>query len=91
MLGGGEVFGDPYRAQRIPALIVDAPGDRDGDQDLDLRDLGDLQLSFGLTASELEGGSGLPFPDRLSDMDGDGEIGSKDLEAFARWMSGPAW
>jgi hypothetical protein len=81
------VAGQPatgYRADRLPALIFDAPGDGDGDQDLDLLDFGALQIAFGAAAA-----SPLPFPEKLSDFDGNGVVDMADVEAFSSWMSGP--
>ena len=81
------VAGQPatgYRADRLPALIFDAPGDGDGDQDLDLLDFGALQTAFGAAAA-----GPLPFPEKLSDFDGNSVIDMADVEAFSSWMSGP--
>ena len=35
------------------------------------------------------GNSGLSFPDRLSDFDGDDDLDATDLEALVNWMTGP--
>jgi hypothetical protein len=70
-----------YRAQRLPSVIVDTPGDRDGDWDVDLSDLAGLQAG--------QGHSGLGFPDRLSDFNGDDHLDADDLEALVNWMTGP--
>ena len=69
------------RAQRLQSVVVDTPGDRDGDWDLDLLDLAGLQAGY--ASSELG------FPERLSDLDGDGHLGAGDLEALVNWMTGP--
>jgi hypothetical protein len=76
--------GTSYRAQRLPALIFDAPGDGDGDQDLDLLDFGALQAAYGSSSP-----GPLAFPERLSDFDGNGAVDMADVEAFSNWMSGP--
>jgi hypothetical protein len=73
-----------YRAERIPALNVDAPGDRDGDWDLDLIDLAGLQTAFTAHDSPT-----LVFPDTLSDFDRDADIDRDDLLQFVFWMTGP--
>jgi hypothetical protein len=70
-----------YRAQRLPTVVVDTPGDRDGDWDLDLSDLGGLQAAYG--------GAGLGFPERLSDFNGDDALDAEDLESLVNWMTGP--
>ena len=70
-----------YRAQRLPTVVKDTPGDRDGDWDLDLADLGGLQAAYG--------GAGLGFPDRLSDFNSDDELDAEDMTALVNWMTGP--
>jgi hypothetical protein len=77
--------GPPYRSQRLASLIVDAPGDSDGDGDLDLHDLAGLQIAFGSP----ENGE-LQFPESLSDYDGNGVVDGHDVDRFSHWMSGPA-
>ena len=74
-----------YRAEKIPELVVDVPGDTDGDQDLDLIDLASLQAGF-----TGPGQGGLPFPERLSDHDGDGDLDDADVVAFVDAGTGPA-
>jgi len=73
-----------YRAERIPSLIVDMPGDCDGDWDIDLFDLAPFQVGF--TGS---GWGQLSFPFTLSDCDGDGDIDADDLGCFVYWMTRP--
>ncbi len=74
-----------YRAEKVPALVVDLPGDTDGDQDLDLADLAGLQVGF-----TGPGPAALPFPERLSDHDGDDDLDAADVVAFVSWGTGPA-
>lgn len=71
-----------YRAEKFPDLILGTPGDADGDQDLDLRDLANLQLAY-------RNRDRLPFPERLADHDGSGALDPEDVEAFAYWLTGP--
>jgi len=70
-----------YRAQRLSTVVRDTPGDRDGDWDLDLSDLGALQAAYG--------GTELGFPDRLSDFNKDDALDAEDLESLVNWMTGP--
>lgn len=84
-VGAGQPQTGMYRAERIPSLLVDTPGDTDGDWDLDLLDLGELQAQF--TGS---GPAGLAFPATLSDADQDDDLDVTDVERFAFWMTGPA-
>ncbi len=81
-VGQGFPFTSIYRVQMLEALHADTPGDRDGDQDVDLLDLAGLQAGAG-------GGPELGFPDRLSDMDDDGDLDGADAADLARWMTGP--
>ena len=73
-----------YRAEKINRLVRDVPGDTDGDQDLDLADFANLQVAFTGTPPVL------PFPERLSDHDGDGNLDGQDLTAFVEHGTGPA-
>jgi hypothetical protein len=77
----------PYRvprADRIPELIVDTPGDTDGDWDLDLLDFARFQTCF-----TGEGPAGLEFPCTLSDIDEDDDVDLHDLAEFVRMVTGP--
>ena len=73
-----------YRAERVPSIIVDTPSDTDGDWDVDLIDLGRMQVAF--TGA---GPKNLEFPETLSDHDGDDDIDGDDLDLFGFWMTGP--
>lgn len=72
-----------FRAEKVPSILIDTPGDTDGDWDLDLEDLGRMQV-----AATGPGPAGLRFPATLSDQDGDDDVDGDDLAAFAFWMSG---
>lgn len=74
-----------YRAERISSLIVDTPGDIDGDWDLDLIDFGGLQDCF-----TGPGPASLAFPCTLSDLDDDDDVDHDDLELFVDGTTGPA-
>ncbi len=71
-----------YRAEKVPALVIDTPGDADGDWDLDLADLAALQTAYTQPAP-------LAFPDTLVDHDADGDFDAADVDAFAYWLTGP--
>ena len=74
-----------YRVERVPTILIDTPGDADGDWDRDLLDFQAMQAAFtGL------GPAGIEFPDTLSDVDGDDDVDWADVDEFAYWMSGPA-
>lgn len=73
-----------FRVEKVPSILRDAPGDTDGDWDLDLIDLARLQV-----AMTGPGPAALRFPATLSDQDGDDDIDGDDLAEFAFWMSGP--
>jgi hypothetical protein len=76
--------GRTMRADRISSLNVDAPGDTDGDWDVDLLDLAALQLALsGGTYGELG------FPEKLSDANRDGRLDLDDLERVIYWMTAP--
>ena len=87
-LDAGPAFNQPggvlvYRAERVPELIVDTPGDTDGDWDIDLADWARFQVAYGQATRPLT------FPDNLCDFDRDGEIGALDLGQYAYWSTGP--
>ena len=67
-----------YRAERIPRLVVDAPGDSDGDWDLDLIDAHALQGCY-----TGPGRGPLAFPCTLSDVDADGDVDCADWDRFS--------
>lgn len=73
-----------YRADRIPSLILDTPGDTDGDWDLDLHDFGRAQTCF-----TGPGPSALQFPCTLSDVDNDDDVDLNDLGELVDRRTGP--
>lgn len=78
-MGAGQLI---YRVEKLTELIVDTPADFDGDQDLDLVDLGALQAAYGRSGP-------LEYPGTLSDHDRDGDLDARDVGEFAYWMTGP--
>jgi len=87
-LDAGPNFFDPagvliYRVEHVDQLIVETPGDTDGDWDIDLHDWARLQVAY--TAQKTP----LTFPDVLHDHDGDGDIDPQDLYEYAYWLTGP--
>ena len=72
------------RAERIADLILDTPGDTDGDWDLDMIDFSMAQVGF-----TGQGEFWIGFPYSLSKMDDDNDIDSSDINQLITWMTGP--
>jgi len=73
-----------YRVEKFFQLIIDTPGDTDGDGDLDMLDLAELQTSYSAPAP-----ARLAFPATLVDHDRNGAIDQQDVALFSYWMTGP--
>ncbi len=82
-VGTGVPFNLIYRAEKIPHLLHDTPGDSDGDWDLDMADFARLQAAVPRPG-------GAVFPDTLVDLDEDGRVDKLDARLFGRWQTGPA-
>ncbi|NOS99839.1 MAG: hypothetical protein HOP29_04360 [Phycisphaerales bacterium] len=83
-VGGGVPNYGIYRSTRDASLIVDTPGDTDGDWDLDSRDFGQWQVCY--TGS---GPADLDFPCTLCDVDGDDDVDAEDWSRFEDESTGP--
>ena len=81
-VGVGAPMNIIYRSEKIPEVIVDTPGDADGDWDVDMADFARLQAAHGRTQ--------LQFPDTLVDFDADGVLNPVDANLFGFWQTGPS-
>ncbi len=82
-VGVGAPLNIIYRAEKIPSVVADTPGDSDGDWDLDMAD-------FALLQGAVARPGGMAFPDPLVDMDEDGTVDATDARLFGFWQTGPA-
>lgn len=83
-VGGGVPNYAIYRSTRDASLIVDTPGDTDGDWDLDHHDFGQWQTCY-----SGPGPADLDFPCTLCDVDGDDDVDADDWLRFEDESTGP--